>query len=76
MTTHDIVGKLAAESVRTGVPLDKLPKELIREFCPELLADWNSLFDPVRSMKARGAIGAPSPERVSERLAHWKKVLA
>ena len=73
---HDIVGKLAAESARTGVPLDKLPEELISELCPELFADWASLFDPVRSMKARGAVGAPSPDRVAERLAHWKKVLA
>jgi argininosuccinate lyase len=73
---HDIVGKLAAESVRTGVPLDKLPEELISELCPELLATWASLFDPVRSMKARGAVGAPSPDRVAERLSHWKKVLA
>jgi argininosuccinate lyase len=73
---HDIVGKLAAESVRTGVTLDKLPEDLIHELCPELLAGWNSLFDPVRSMKARGAVGAPSPERVSERLADWKKLLS
>lgn len=75
-TAHDIVGKLAAESARTGVPLDKLPEELIREQCPELLATWTSLFDPVRSMKARGAVGAPSPDRVAERLSYWKKVLA
>jgi argininosuccinate lyase len=73
---HDIVGKLAAESARTGVPLDKLPEELIGELCPELLPTWASLFDPVRSMRARGAVGAPSPDRVAERLAHWKTVLA
>jgi len=72
---HDIVGKLAAESAGTGVPIDKLPKELVKELCPELLTGWESLFDPVRSMKARGAVGAPSPQRVAERLAHWKKVL-
>ena len=72
---HDIIGKLAAESARTGVPLDKLPKELVKELCPELLSEWESLFDPVRSMRARGAVGAPSPERVAERLAHWKKAL-
>lgn len=73
---HDLVGKLAAESSRTGVPLDKLPESLLKELCPELLGEWPSLFDPVRSMKARGAVGAPSPERVAERLAHWKKRLA
>jgi argininosuccinate lyase len=73
---HDLVGKLAAESARTGVPLDKLPESLLRELCPELLSDWAGLFDPVRSMKARGATGAPSPQGVAARLAHWRKVLA
>jgi argininosuccinate lyase len=73
---HDIVGKLAAESAKTGVPLDKLPKGLIREICPELIDQWEALFDPVRSLKARGAAGGPAPENVSRRLAHWRKILA
>ncbi len=73
---HDLVGKLAAESAKTGVPLDKLPESLLRELCPDLLPDWAALFDPVRSMKARGATGAPSPQGVAARLAHWRNVLA
>jgi len=73
---HDIVGKLAAESNRTGVPLDKLPEDFIRELCPELIPTWGTLFDPARSMRARDAIGAPSPDRVAERLVHWNTVLA
>jgi len=72
---HDLIGKLAAESSKTGVPLDQLPVEVIREYCPQLLNDWKSIFDPIRSLKARAAIGAPSPANVSERLAHWKKLL-
>ncbi len=73
---HDLVGKLSAESAKTGVPLDKLPESLLRELCPDLLPDWAALFDPVRSMKARGATGAPSPQGVAARLAHWRNVLA
>ncbi len=73
---HDLVGKLSAESAKTGVPLDKLPESLLRELCPDLLLDWAALFDPVRSMKARGATGAPSPQGVAARLAHWRNVLA
>ena len=73
---HDLVGKLVAESAKTGTSLDKLPDTLIRELCPELLGEWASLFDPIRSMKARSAVGAPSPERVAERLAHRKARLA
>lgn len=75
-TAHDIVGRLAAESTRRGVPLNRLPRELVQELSPSLLPDWDLLFDPVRSMKARGAIGAPSPDRVTERLDHWRRVLA
>jgi argininosuccinate lyase len=73
---HDLVGKLAAESSKTGIPLDKLPKELIQEICPKLIGEWKVLFDPVRSLKARSATGGPSPENVAKRLAHWKSVLA
>lgn len=72
---HDIVGKLAAESSKTGIPMDKLPETLIRELSPQLLDQWATLFDPMRSLKARGAIGGPSPENVSRRIAHWRKLL-
>lgn len=72
---HDLVGKLAAESSKTGVPLDQLPVEVIREHCPQLLDEWASIFDPIRSLNARVATGAPSPTNVSARLAHWKKLL-
>jgi argininosuccinate lyase len=72
---HDLVGKLAAESAKTGVPLDKLPDTLIRELCPELTDEWSHIFDPIRSLKARSAIGGPSPENVAARLLNWKKIL-
>ena len=74
-TAHDVVGKLASESVRRGVPLDQLPEDLLRELCPDLVLGWKSLFDPIRSLKARSAVGGPSPENVSKRLAHWKSNL-
>ena len=74
-TAHDLIGKLAAESSKTGIPLNQLPEDLIRELCPQLLIDWKSIFDPIRSLKARAAIGGPSPANVSKRLAHWKKLL-
>jgi argininosuccinate lyase len=74
-TAHDVVGKLASESVRRGVPLDQLPEDLLRELCPDLVLGWKSLFDPIRSLKARSAVGGPSPENVSKRLSHWKSKL-
>ena len=72
---HDIVGKLASESSKTGVPLNQLPQEFIRDLCPELLLVWESLFDARRSLSARTAPGAPSLENVSKRLAHWRGFL-
>ena len=75
-TAHDVVGKLAAESVRKGVPLDQLPVDLLHELCPGLVKGWKELFDPQRSLKARSAVGGPSPENVAKRLAHWKSKLA
>lgn len=74
-TAHDLVGKLAAESSKTGIPIDQLPVEVIREHCPQLLEEWKSIFDPIRSLMARAAIGAPSPANVSARLAHWRRIL-
>lgn len=75
-TAHDVVGKLSSESVRRGVPLDRLPEELLRELCPALIPGWRELFDPVRSLRARSSVGGPSPENVAKRLAHWKTKLA
>jgi argininosuccinate lyase len=71
---HDLVGKMAAESYSKGVPLDQLPKEFLQELCPELLPGWRELFNPLRSLAARTAPGAPSLENVSKRLAHWRGV--
>ncbi len=73
---HDLVGKLAAESSSTGIPLDQLPKEFLQGLCPELLPDWSTLFDPARSLKARSAPGAPSLENVRMRLSYWHTRLA
>ena len=75
-TAHDVVGKLAAESVRKGVSLDQLPADLLHELCPGLVKRWKELFDPQRSLKARSAVGGPSPENVAKRLDHWKTKLS
>jgi argininosuccinate lyase len=73
---HDIVGKLAAESSNTGVPLDQLPEEFLKEHCPELMEGWRELFNPLRSLGARTAPGAPSLENTRNRVSHWLRVLA
>ena len=73
---HDVVGKLAAAAVRLGIPLDRLPVDLLQDLCPGLVSRWKELFDPVRSLRARSAVGGPSPENVAKRLAHWQAKLS
>lgn len=75
-SAHDVVGRLAAESVRRGVPLDQLPEDLLGELCPGLIKGWKELFDPIRSLRSRSAVGGPSPENVSKRLDYWKSKLS
>jgi argininosuccinate lyase len=75
-SAHDVVGRLAAESVRRGVPLDQLPEDLLNELCPGLIMGWKELFDPIRSLRSRSAVGGPSPENVSKRLDYWKSKLS
>jgi argininosuccinate lyase len=68
---HEIVGKLVALSGRRSVPLNQLPLEDFRTASPVFEADVHALFDPARSLAARRAPGAPSPENVTARLAYW-----
>ena len=75
-SAHDVVGRLAAESVRRGIPLDQLPEDLLGELCPGLIKGWKELFDPIRSLRSRSAVGGPSPENVSKRLDYWKSKLS
>jgi argininosuccinate lyase len=72
---HDLVGQLAAESAKRAVPLNQLPTDLIQNLCPELADGWEALFDPRRSLRARIATGAPSPENVGKRLSYWRGIL-
>jgi argininosuccinate lyase len=68
---HEIVGKLVALSGRTAIPLDQLTLADFRGESPAFEADVHALFDVRRSLAARRAPGAPSPENVAARVTHW-----
>jgi argininosuccinate lyase len=72
---HEIVGRLVGESERSGVPLDRLSPETLAAASEHLGADYAQIFDVPKALAARKAIGAPSAENVSARLAHWRNVL-
>ena len=68
---HEIVGKLVGLAARKAVGLDQLGLDEFRGASPVFEADVHDLFDVRRSLAARRAPGAPSPENVAARLAHW-----
>lgn len=69
---HEIVGKLVALAAKRAVPLNELPLEDFQAASSTLDASVHSLFDLTRSLTARRGVGAPSPENVAARLAHWR----
>lgn len=73
---HEIVGKLVALAAQREVPLDRLPLADFRAASDAIGEDVLAIFDLRRALEARRGIGAPSPENVRARLAHWKAVLA
>ncbi len=72
---HDVIGRLTAHSLQTGIPFAEIPLEQYRAFCP--------LFDPTlykvltiqHAVAARRATGAPSPSNIARELKAWKKRL-
>ena len=73
---HEIVGKLVFTAAQRGVPITALsPQEFLkanRLLTPELVRET---FDVHGGLAARLAPGAPSPDNVTQRIAHWRKIL-
>ena len=73
---HEIVGRLVSTAEQRGLSLDELdPQEFLNAapmLTPELVRDT---LDVSKGLSARRAPGAPSPENVAQRLAHWKRTL-
>ena len=73
---HKVVGKLVGQSVKRGVSLRELTLKDLQAACGLFKADAMKCLDARRSLQARTAEGAPSPRRVADRLALWRKRLA
>ncbi len=73
---HEAVGRLVAESARSGVALDALPREAYRAASEVFGEDVAQVFDLDAALAARKAPGAPSAGNVRARLAHWRAALA
>ncbi len=72
---HEVVGKLVGQAARQGVPLDQLPLADFKAASDAIGDDVRDIFDLARSLGARRATGAPSPENVRARLEHWHGIV-
>lgn len=73
---HEVVGRLVGLSVERGVSLRDLSPEDLRSACPLFGPEAKDRLDARLSLSLRTAEGAPSPDRVSERLLWWRRHLA
>ena len=74
--THAIAGKavrLAGEASRKA-GLEELPLEAYQTLCPAFEADVYQVFDPLKSVEKRNAIGGTSPQSVKNQIEQIKKI--
>src|SRR5438105_5130587 len=71
--THEIVGKLVATAVAQGTKLNAIELAQLKKLSPQFDADVVGVFDVRRSLGARRAIGAPSPENVKAQIKAWRE---
>lgn len=71
---HEIIGRLVALAAERGVPLNLLPPEEFVSASPVLTADVVAAnFDLASALRARKAVGAPSPENVRREIERWSQ---
>ena len=74
--THAIAGKavrLAGDASRK-VGLEELSLEAYQALCPAFEADVYQVFDPLKSVEKRNAIGGTSPQSVKNQLAGIRRL--
>ncbi len=73
---HEIIGKLVAHCGQTGKTFLDLSTADYRQFSEAFDDFVSDLLKVDVALAARKGIGAPSPQNVATRLAHWRKVLS
>jgi len=72
---HEIVGRLVADCVTTGMSLNQIPLVELKKRSLLFDADVADVFDVRHSLSQRRAIGAPSPENVAAQIKRWQAKL-
>jgi argininosuccinate lyase len=65
---HAILGKAVRAALEKRIGLEEMPLEAYRALCPAFEADVYQVFDPVRSVEKRNAIGGTSPQSVKNQI--------
>ena len=71
-TAHELVGKAVAESLKSGVPLDRLD---LTRIDPAYTEQMKSVFSLETALAARTNIGAPSIGNVEREIERWRSCL-
>jgi argininosuccinate lyase len=74
-TAHHAVGAIVAEAVRRGLPLERLPLEVMQSHAPIIDASIQSCLGAANAVAAFTSEGSTAPARVAEQIAVWKKRL-
>ena len=72
---HEMVGKLVADVIDKGTKLNAIALADLKKLSPLFGVDIADVFDVRRSLAARRAIGAPSPENVKAQIKSWRNQL-
>ena len=72
---HEVVGKLTAHSLSTGVAFPDIPLDFYQGLCPLFEKKVFKILTLEHAMAARRAVGAPSPANVARELASWQERL-
>jgi argininosuccinate lyase len=72
---HEVIGRAVALCAERGCELPELKLEDYRSLSSAFAADLFDMLNLQAAMRARTAIGAPSPENVAAELARWRKDL-
>jgi argininosuccinate lyase len=72
---HEIVGRVISQAIEKGRMLNEISLPALRKFSTRFDADVAKVFDVRRSLSARRATGAPSPENVKAQIKRWRTQL-
>ncbi len=66
--THAIAGRAVHAALEKKIGLDELPLEAYQTLSPAFEADVYQVFDPMKSVEKRNAIGGTSPQSVKKQI--------